>query len=147
LIGRTPQQQTIYKSKRQSHNGREANGTTKFLATPSTSFDDGVRPFHITTPIYYVNDKPHIGHAYTSVACDVLARYMRLSGRRVFFQTGTDEHGEKVQLSAQSRGMPVQEFVDATSQNFRDMGALLNLQTDCFLRTTDPRHRTAVQVL
>ena len=62
--------------------------------TPATSFDDGMSPFQITTPIYYVNDKPHIGHAYTSIACDVIARYMRLSGRDVFFLSGTDEHGQ-----------------------------------------------------
>jgi hypothetical protein len=64
------------------------------LGTPVTPVDDGKRPFQITTPIYYVNDKPHIGHAYTSTACDVLARYMRLSGREVFFLSGTDEHGQ-----------------------------------------------------
>jgi len=62
--------------------------------TPQTVFDDGTSPFQITTPIYYVNDKPHIGHAYTSLACDVIARYMRLSGREVFFLSGTDEHGQ-----------------------------------------------------
>jgi hypothetical protein len=64
------------------------------VGTPETSFDDGRRPFQITTPIYYVNDKPHIGHAYTSTACDVIARFMRLSGREVFFLSGTDEHGQ-----------------------------------------------------
>ena len=62
--------------------------------TPATPFDDGISPFQITTPIYYVNDKPHIGHAYTSLACDVIARFMRLSGREVFFLSGTDEHGQ-----------------------------------------------------
>ena len=62
--------------------------------TPATNVDDGNSPFQITTPIYYVNDKPHIGHAYTSLACDVLARFMRLSGREVFFLSGTDEHGQ-----------------------------------------------------
>jgi tRNA synthetases class I (M) len=114
--------------------------------TPATSFDDGERPYQITTPIYYVNDKPHIGHAYTSVAADVLARYMRLSGRKVFFQSGTDEHGEKVQLSAGSRGVDTQHFVDSVSQNFRDMSELLNLQLDCFVRTTNEQHKRAVQV-
>lgn len=64
------------------------------VRTCPTSFDDGMGPFEITTPIYYVNDKPHIGHAYTSTACDVIARFMRLSGREVFFLTGTDEHGQ-----------------------------------------------------
>jgi hypothetical protein len=64
------------------------------IGTPATSCDDGVSPFQITTPIYYVNDKPHIGHAYTSIGCDVIARFMRLSGREVFFLSGTDEHGQ-----------------------------------------------------
>ena len=66
----------------------------KLIPTPTTSVDDGKRPYQITTPIYYVNDKPHIGHAYTSTACDVIARFMRLSGRDVFFLSGTDEHGQ-----------------------------------------------------
>ena len=69
-------------------------GNADILGTPATLTDDGKRPFQITTPIYYVNDKPHIGHAYTSTACDVLARFMRLSGREVFFLSGTDEHGQ-----------------------------------------------------
>lgn len=81
---------------------RQANGirtpSSSLLSavsgTPATPFDDGKCPFQITTPIYYVNDKPHIGHAYTSVACDVIARFMRLSGREVFFLSGTDEHGQ-----------------------------------------------------
>ena len=68
--------------------------STLLQATSATPFDDGTRPYQITTPIYYVNDKPHIGHAYTSTACDVIARYMRLSGREVFFLSGTDEHGQ-----------------------------------------------------
>ena len=67
---------------------------TQKFQTPPTVFDDGTSPFQISTPIYYVNDKPHIGHAYTSLACDVIARYMRLSGREVFFLSGTDEHGQ-----------------------------------------------------
>jgi hypothetical protein len=77
--------------------GRRSIQTTlssDILGTPATSVDDGKRPFQITTPIYYVNDKPHIGHAYTSTACDVIARFMRLSGREVFFLSGTDEHGQ-----------------------------------------------------
>jgi hypothetical protein len=71
-----------------------AAANTNILGTPVTSVDDGKSPFQITTPIYYVNDKPHIGHAYTSTACDVIARFMRLSGREVFFLSGTDEHGQ-----------------------------------------------------
>ena len=74
----------------ENHRGKKKN----IVGTPATACDDGVRPYEITTPIYYVNDKPHIGHAYTSTACDVLARFMRLSGRDVFFVSGTDEHGQ-----------------------------------------------------
>lgn len=73
---------------------RYATSLHSSIGTPATSFDDGKSPFEITTPIYYVNDKPHIGHAYTSTACDVIARFMRLSGREVFFLSGTDEHGQ-----------------------------------------------------
>ena len=72
--------------------------------TPATNVDDGNSPFQITTPIYYVNDKPHIGHAYTSLACDVIARFMRLSGRDVFFLSGTDEHGQVRSLKKSSGG-------------------------------------------
>ena len=74
-----------------NHGGSSTTATDNPL---TTSFDDGVGPYYITSPIYYVNDKPHIGHAYTSIACDVIARYMRLAGRQVFFLTGTDEHGQ-----------------------------------------------------
>lgn len=113
--------------------------------TPATPFDDGASPFEITTPIYYVNDKPHIGHAYTSLACDVVARYMRLSGREVYFLSGTDEHGQKVETTAQSKGKDPQAFCDEVSQSFRDLLALLNVSNDEFIRTTQPRHKEAVQ--
>lgn len=116
--------------------------TTK---TPATAFDDGDSPFQITTPIYYVNDKPHIGHAYTSLACDVLARFMRLSGREVFFLSGTDEHGQKVEQSADNRDMSPQDFVDEVSQSFRDLLSTLNISNDMFIRTTDEQHKKAVQ--
>ena len=78
--------------------------------------------YYVTTPIYYVNDSPHIGHAYTTLACDVLARFMRLDGYDVYFLTGTDEHGEKVQRSAKEAGIDPQTFTDRVSQNFRDLG-------------------------
>ena len=94
------------------------------IGTPSTSFDDGTSPFEITTPIYYVNDKPHIGHAYTSLACDVIARYMRHSGRDVYFLSGTDEHGQKVEKTARDAGKDPQTFCDEVSASFRE---LLNL--------------------
>ncbi|GAX19337.1 methionyl-tRNA synthetase [Fistulifera solaris] len=118
-----------------------------YLGTTATSFDDGKRPFQITTPIYYVNDKPHIGHAYTSIACDVIARFMRLSGREVFFLSGTDEHGQKVEQTAKSKGMEPQEFVDSVSINFRDLLELLNISNDAFIRTTEDHHKRAVLAL
>jgi len=107
----------------------------------------GAMPYYITTPIYYVNDAPHIGHAYTTIACDALARFMRLDGRRVKFLTGTDEHGQKVAKSAREAGVDPQEFCDRVSQNFREMTLLLNISNDDFIRTTEPRHIKACQVL
>ena len=97
--------------------------------------------FYITTPIYYVNDAPHIGHAYTTVACDVLARFMRLDGRDVHFLTGTDEHGQKVEKAARDAGTSPQEFTDRVSQNFRDLAVELDVSNDDFIRTTEPRHK------
>lgn len=83
------------------HAGFRPTSYLNARGTPATSVDDGTSPFQITTPIYYVNDKPHIGHAYTSTACDVIARFMRLSGRDVFFLSGTDEHGQVRQRKTQ----------------------------------------------
>lgn len=103
--------------------------------------------FYITTPIYYVNDRPHIGHAYTSVACDVLARFRRLSGDKVKFLTGTDEHGQKVEKSAIAAGVSPKDFVDGVSGHFREMAALMNISNDDFIRTTDPRHIVSAQAL
>jgi methionyl-tRNA synthetase len=105
------------------------------------------RPFFITTPIYYVNDLPHLGHAYTTVACDALARFMRLDGRHVKFLTGTDEHGQKVAQSAAAAGVLPQEFADRNSARFREVARLLNVSYDEFIRTTEPRHTHAVQAL
>ncbi len=107
----------------------------------------GGKPYYLTTPIYYVNDAPHLGHAYTTVACDALARFMRLDGRRVKFLTGTDEHGQKVEKSAQAAGIDPQAFCDRVSQNFRDMTRLMNISNDDFIRTTEPRHVRGVQAL
>jgi methionyl-tRNA synthetase len=105
------------------------------------------RPFFITTPIYYVNDLPHLGHAYTTVACDALARFMRLDGLQVKFLTGTDEHGQKVEQSARAAGISPQEFADRISGAFRDMTRLLDISHDEFIRTTEPRHARAVQAI
>lgn len=107
--------------------------------------------FYVTTPIYYVNDKPHIGHAYTTIACDVMARFMRLSGKETFFLTGTDEHGQKVAKSALAAGVEAQAFTDKVSQNFRDLvqtgSNLLNVSNDDFIRTTEERHKKTCQAL
>ena len=107
----------------------------------------GKRSFYLTTPIFYVNDVPHIGHAYNSMACDVLARFMRLDGRHVKFLTGTDEHGQKVEKAARAAGPEPKAFCDKVSQNFREMDRLLNLSNDDFIRTTEPRHARACQAL
>ena len=100
--------------------------------------------YYITTPIYYVNDVPHIGHAYTTLICDVLARAARLSGRDTYFLTGTDEHGQKVEKSARSKGVDPQSFTDQVSQRFRDLGDVMNYSNDDFIRTTEQRHKEAV---
>jgi methionyl-tRNA synthetase len=107
----------------------------------------GGEPYYLTTPIYYVNDSPHIGHAYTTVATDALARFQRLDGREVMFLTGTDEHGQKVDKAARTAGVDPQSFCDRVSQNFRDMALLMNASNDAFIRTTEPRHAEASQAL
>lgn len=105
------------------------------------------RTYYVTTPIYYVNDAPHIGHAYTTLACDVLARFMRLDGARVMFLTGTDEHGQKVEKSARAAGMEPKAFTDKVSQNFRDLAKAMNFSNDDFIRTTEPRHVRSCQAI
>ncbi len=102
---------------------------------------------YITTPIYYVNDKPHIGHAYTSLAADVLARWGRLQGRDVFFLTGTDEHGQKVEKAARDAGLAPQEFTDQVSRHFRTLAERMGFSNDDFIRTTEERHKRACQAL
>lgn len=97
--------------------------------------------FYITTPIYYVNDAPHIGHAYTSVICDAWARFKRLENHRVYFLTGTDEHGQKVQKSALNVGKTELEYCNYFSDKFHNLSALLNLSNDDFIRTTEDRHK------
>ena len=114
---------------------------------PSNGKDIAKAPYYITTPIYYVNDKPHIGHTYTSLACDVLARFMRLDGRRVKFLTGTDEHGQEVEQSARKNGVEPQAFTDRMSQNFRDLSEAWQFSNDDFIRTTEDRHVKSAQAL
>ena len=101
--------------------------------------------FYATTPIYYVNDEPHIGHAYTTVLGDTLARYQRLFGRKVFYLTGNDEHGLKVQQAAQKKGIDPQAHCDAMSVRFRALWEKLEITHDDFIRTTEPRHQRVVQ--
>jgi len=103
--------------------------------------------FYITTPIYYVNDVPHIGHAYTTIAADILARYNRLKGKKVFFLTGTDEHGQKVEKAAQGKGLSPKEHADIMVENFRALWKKLNITNDAFIRTTDMEHIKTVQGL
>ncbi|MCE3254624.1 MAG: methionyl-tRNA ligase [Rickettsiaceae bacterium] len=102
--------------------------------------------FYITSPIYYVNDVPHIGHAYTSLACDVLARSKRLSGYNVHFLTGTDEHGQKVEKSALLREKTPQQFCDEISLKFRELADFMGYSHDDFIRTTEERHKKVAQV-
>ena len=103
--------------------------------------------YYITTPIYYVNDKPHLGSAYTTTACDVLARFKRLDGYNVKFLTGTDEHGLKIKQASEKAGIDPQSFTDQVSQNFRDLCGVMNFSNDDFIRTTEERHKKACQHL
>ena len=102
------------------------------------------KPFFITTPIYYANGLPHIGHAYTTVAADVVARAKRLAGEEVIFSTGTDEHGAKIAEKAEEVGKDPQEFVDSIAQAFEGLWARLNISHDHFIRTTNTKHKEAV---
>ena len=103
------------------------------------------KTFYVTSPIYYVNDVPHIGHAYTSLACDVLARFKRLDGYDVMFLTGTDEHGQKVEKSARDAGLEPLAFSDRVSENFRALSTTMAYSNDGFIRTTEARHTAASQ--
>jgi methionyl-tRNA synthetase len=98
------------------------------------------KSFYVTTPIYYVNDMPHIGTAYTTVAADALARYHRLKGEEVFFLTGTDEHGQHVARAAERNGVSPQEWADRMVVHFTEVWKRLNISNDYFIRTTDPKH-------
>ena len=102
------------------------------------------RRFYITTPIYYANDRPHIGHAYSTLLADVLARYHRLLGFEVYFLTGTDEHGQKVEQAAAKRGVTPQEQVDLYHLRFKELWEKLEIRYDHFIRTTDPAHKQFV---
>jgi methionyl-tRNA synthetase len=101
--------------------------------------------FYVTTPIYYVNAAPHLGHAYTTIAADVMARHHRQRGEDVFFLTGTDEHGEPVALAAEAAGVTPRELADRNAERFKALAPLLNATNDFFIRTSDPQHIKAVQ--
>jgi len=103
--------------------------------------------FFISTPIYYINAEPHLGHAYTTMVADAAARAHRLMGDDVFFLTGTDEHGQKVERAAQKAGLETRAFADQVAQKFRDLLPTLNISNDDFIRTTEPRHHAASQAL
>src|SRR4051794_19818245 len=101
--------------------------------------------YYVPTPIYYVNAQPHLGHAYTTIAADVLARHMRQRGKEVFFLTGTDEHGEPVTLAAEREGITPRELGNRNAGKFRELATLVNATNDFFIRTSDPQHMKAVQ--
>ena len=103
------------------------------------------KTFYITTPIYYVNDVPHIGHAYTTIIADALTRYARLAGREAFFLTGTDEHGQKIERAAAANGITPLELADRVVVRFKELWKTLDIAYDYFIRTTDPRHEAGVQ--
>jgi len=105
------------------------------------------KKFYITTPIYYVNARPHIGHAYTTIACDAIARRQRMLGADTFFLTGTDEHGQKIERAAQAAGKTPQEFTDEVSAQFRSLWQRMGITNDDFIRTTEERHKKRVQEL
>jgi methionyl-tRNA synthetase len=103
--------------------------------------------YYVTTPIYYVNGAPHVGHAYTSIAADVMARFKRLDGHEVFFLTGTDEHGQKVEKAAADAGLDPQSFTDQVSAQFRDLADRMDVSYDDFIRTTEERHKLSCTAL
>jgi len=105
------------------------------------------RKFYITTPIYYVNARPHIGHAYTTIACDTIARRQRMLGAETFFLTGTDEHGQKIERAAQAAGKTPQQYADEISAEFRNLWKRMGISNDDYIRTTEDRHKKRVQEL
>jgi methionyl-tRNA synthetase len=108
---------------------------------------DSPNAFYITTPIYYVNAPPHLGHAYTTIVADVMARFYRLAGHETFFLTGTDEHGDKVVQAANEKGVDPKTYADEISGRFRALWPRLNITNDHFIRTTDKEHKKVVQLI
>lgn len=106
-----------------------------------------MKQYFISTPLYYVNDVPHIGHAYTTIAADVLARWRRLNGDAVYFLTGTDEHGQKIAEAANKNNEKIQDYVDRIASEFKRLWSVLNISFDDFIQTTEPRHQAVVQAV
>ena len=106
-----------------------------------------MKRYYITTPIYYINAAPHIGHAYTTIAADILARHIRGRGRAAHLLTGTDEHGQKIEDAAKAAGKHVMDFCDTTSAKFKDLWKHLDIHVDDYIRTTEKRHEDKVQEL
>src|SRR5258706_2705287 len=103
--------------------------------------------FYITTPIYYVNARPHIGHAYTTIACDAIARQQRQLGVDTYSLTGTDEHGQKIERAAQAAGIAPQQLTDEVSAAFQGLWKRMGITNDDYIRTTEPRHKNGMQAL
>jgi methionyl-tRNA synthetase len=103
------------------------------------------RTFYLTTPIYYVNARPHLGHSYATIAADAMCRYHRLRGDRVYFLTGTDEHGDRIAQVAAAAGVTPQAYADEIAGAFRETWRRLGITNDDFIRTTEPRHQAVVQ--
>ena len=103
--------------------------------------------YYITTPIYYPSAKPHMGHAYSSIIADFFARFKRIDGYKVYFLTGTDEHGLKIQRAAEKKGVEPLAFCDEISKTFKNLSKTLNLTNNDFIRTTESRHKKSVQYL
>jgi len=120
---------------------------TIYCARDDRTLFDMTKKFYITTPIYYVNARPHIGHAYTTIACDTVARRQRMMGFDTYFLTGTDEHGQKIERAAQAAGKTPQQLTDEVSAQFRGLWDRMGLTYDDFIRTTSDRHKQGVQTL
>src|SRR5215470_8146632 len=105
------------------------------------------KKFYLTTPIYYVNARPHIGHAYTTIVCDAVARRQRMLGVDTWFLTGTDEHGQKIERSAQASGRTPQALADEVSSAYRALWDRMGIQYNDFLRTSEERHKRGVQAM
>ena len=122
--------------------------SVNWLSQPISQQGIGMsKKFYITTPIYYVNARPHIGHAYTTIACDTIARRHRMLGDDTWFLTGTDEHGQKIERAAQAAGKTPRQFTDEVSAQFRGLWDRMGLSYDDYIRTTSPRHKQGVQAL